>query len=442
MFAIRPIVGCLLAIILGSSSLSGQNPVPMDSLQEDLPRVFLDCQASGCDMDYLRTELTWLNFVRDRTLAMVHILATSQSTASGGTEVTIAFIGLGPLSARQDTLVAFSQQGDVQAERRQLIRRMIAQGMMRFVANTPLASRLNVTYSAPAAGTTVSATRGARDRWNLWVFRVGGNTFFNGEETYKYYNYNGYVEASRITADLKLNFGMNLNRSREEFSYDTSTTGEPAPLAVEVGRRKRASFNSLVAKSLNDHWSLGFQANAASDLRTNLKLGTRVGPAIEFDLFPYSQSTRRQMIFRYSVGIKTLSYDSLTIFDKTKETLPDHRLIIASEATQPWGSVFGSLSASQYLSEPSKYRIDGFMFAEWRVTRGLRLNFDLGYTKFRDQINLKKGTATPQEVLLRLRQLRTGYSYFGSVGLSYTFGSVFSNVVNPRFGQGSGNFFF
>ena len=82
------------------------------------------------------------------------------------------------------------------------------------------------------------------------------------------------------------------------------------------------------------------------------------------------------------------------------------------------------------------------MFAEWRVTRGLRLNFDLGYTKFRDQINLKKGTATPQEVLLRLRQLRTGYSYFGSVGLSYTFGSVFSNVVNPRFGQGSGNFFF
>jgi hypothetical protein len=438
----RALAGCILALALFAPGAQSQVMAPADSARDDLPRVFLDCQANGCDSDFLRTELTWLNFVRDRTLAMVHILATSQSTASGGTEVTIAFIGLGPHAARQDTITAFSQQGDVHAERRQLVRRMIAQGMLRFVANTPLASRLSVSYQAPTAGTTVSATRGARDKWNLWVFRIGGNTFFNGEETYKYYNYNGYVEASRITAGLKINLGINANRSREEFSYDTSTTGQPAPLVTEVGIRRRSNFNSLIAKSLNDHWSIGAQANASSDLRTNLKLGTRIGPAIEYDVFPYSQSTRRQIIIRYSVGIKTLKYDSLTIYDKLEETLPDHRLIVASEATQPWGSVYGSLSASQYLSEPSKYRIDGFMYAEWRITRGLRVNFDLGYTKFRDQINLKKGTATPQEVLLRLRQLQTGYSYYGSVGLSYTFGSVFSNVVNPRFSQNTGNFFF
>ena len=140
--------------------------------------------------------------------------------------------------------------------------------------------------------------------------------------------------------------------------------------------------------------------------------------------------------------MKAIKYDSLTIYDKLRETLPDHRLVVASEATQPWGSVFGSLTASQYLSEPSKYRIDGFMYAEWRITRGLRLNFDIGYTKYRDQINLKKGTASPEEVLLRLRQLQTGYSYYGSVGMSYTFGSVFSNVVNPRFTQNTGNWFF
>jgi hypothetical protein len=438
----RALLGGVAALVFLASPVRSQTPTPADSASDELPRVFLDCQANGCDNDFLRTELTWLNFVRDRTLAMVHILATSQSTASGGTEVTIAFIGLGSNASRQDTLTAFSRQSDVHAERRQLVRRMISQGMMRFVANTPLASRLSVAYQAPAAGTTVSATRGARDRWNLWVFRIGGNTFFNGEETYKYYNYNGYVEASRITADLKINLGINANRSREEFSFDTSSTGTPAPLVSEVAVRRRSNVNALVARSLNDHWSLGVQANASSDLRTNLKLGTRIGPAIEYDVFPYSQSTRRQIVMRYSVGLKTLKYDSLTIYDKLDETLPDHRLVIASEATQPWGSVFGSVSASQYLTEPSKYRIDGFMYAEWRVTRGLRVNFDIGYTKFRDQINLKKGTATPQEVLLRLRQLQTGYYYYGSVGLSYTFGSVFSNVVNPRFTQNTGNFFF
>lgn len=442
MFVPRALFGGIAALVIGSATAPAQVPTPPDSARDELPRVFLDCQASGCDDDFMRTELTWLNFVRDRTLAMVHILATSQSTASGGTEVTIAFIGLGAHSARQDTIIAFSQQSDVHAERRQMVRRMISQGMMRFVANTPLASRLSVSYQAPAASGSASATRGARDRWNLWVLRVGGNTFFNGEESYKYYNYNGYVEANRITADLKINLGINANRSKEEFSFDTSSTGQPAPLVVETALRRRSNANALVAKSLNEHWSLGAQANASSDLRTNLKLGTRIGPAIEYDVFPYSQSTRRQIVFRYSVGLKTLKYDSLTIYDKLNETLPDHRLIIASEATQPWGSVFGSVAASQYLSQPSKYRIDGFMYAEWRVTRGLRVNFDIGYTKFRDQINLKKGTATPQEVLLRLRQLQTGYYYYGSVGLSYTFGSVFSNVVNPRFTQNTGNFFF
>jgi hypothetical protein len=274
------------------------------------------------------------------------------------------------------------------------------------------------------------------------VFRIGGNSFFNGEQTYKYYNVNGNVSANRTTAAMKTELSINYNRSLERFSYDTSTTGALAPLVTVDSKRKNYNADALAAKSLNEHWSLGLQANAASSLRSNLKLGTRVGPAIEFDLFPYSQSTRRQLILRYSVGVKTLSYDSLTIYDKTRETLPDHRLIVASEATQPWGSVFGSVTTSQYLSDPSKFRIDGFMYAEWRITRGLRLNFDIGYTKFRDQINLKKGTATEQEVLLRLRQLQTGYAYYGSVGISYTFGSVFQNVVNPRFTQNTRGFFF
>ncbi|HEX6944469.1 MAG TPA: hypothetical protein VF128_16200, partial [Gemmatimonadaceae bacterium] len=119
--------------------------------------MFLDCQANGCDGDFLRTELTWLNFVRDRTLASVHVLATSQSTGGGGSEVTVAFIGLGTLSAKVDTVVQFSPQSDTFDERRQLLRRMISQGMLRFVANTPLASRLSVAYRAPAAGTVVDA---------------------------------------------------------------------------------------------------------------------------------------------------------------------------------------------------------------------------------------------------------------------------------------------
>jgi hypothetical protein len=34
-----------------------------------------------------------------------------------------------------------------------------------------------------------------------------------------------------------------------------------------------------------------------------------------------------------------------------------------------------------------------------------------------------------------LRQLRSGYEYRLSLGITYTFGSIFSAIVNPRFGR-------
>jgi hypothetical protein len=424
----------VIAVALSAATASAQVTARVDSTADDLPRVFLDCQANGCDDDYLRTELTWLNFVRDRTLALVHILATSQTTASGGTELTVAFIGLGPAREKADTVVVISRQGDTQDERRQLLRRVIGQGMVRYVANTPLAARLSLSYKAPAQGSVVSSTRGAADRWNLWVFRVSGGTFFNGEESYKYANVNGSVEARRTTAAGKIFLGVRGNRNEESY---TLPDGEEL-----VTKRRNFNMEASYIMSMGGHWSAGLQANASSSITSNLQLGTRFGPAIEYDVFPYTESTRRQLIFRYGVGVKNLDYDSMTVYDKLSERLPDHRFTVAAEATQPWGGIFGNVIASQYLNDMTKYRIDGFVGMNWRIVRGLNLGFDVGYTKLRDQINLKRGTASEEEVLLRLRQLQTGYYYFGSINLSYTFGSVFSNVVNPRFVQGIGSFFF
>jgi hypothetical protein len=50
-------------------------------------------------------------------------------------------------------------------------------------------------------------------------------------------------------------------------------------------------------------------------------------------------------------------------------------------------------------------------------------------------------------VLTQQRALQTSYQYNAFVGLSYTFGSIFNSVVNPRLdnlggGGGGGGFFF
>lgn len=75
-----------------------------------------------------------------------------------------------------------------------------------------------------------------------------------------------------------------------------------------------------------------------------------------------------------------------------------------------------------------------------RLFKGFSFNVFGDYSRIRDQIGLRKGEASTEDVLLRLRQLQSGYSYYVGFGISYSFGSIFNNVVNPRF-NGGNNFF-
>jgi hypothetical protein len=51
-----------------------------------------------------------------------------------------------------------------------------------------------------------------------------------------------------------------------------------------------------------------------------------------------------------------------------------------------------------------------------------------------DQLSLPKEDIATEEILLQRKQLATQYQYWASIGFSYTFGSIYNNIVNPRFG--------
>ena len=67
--------------------------------------------------------------------------------------------------------------------------------------------------------------------------------------------------------------------------------------------------------------------------------------------------------------------------------------------------------------------------------RAYQYNFGGGASLIHDQLGLVKAGATPEEVLLRRKELATQFEYFTMFGLSFTFGSIYNNVVNPRFGN-------
>lgn len=70
---------------------------------------------------------------------------------------------------------------------------------------------------------------------------------------------------------------------------------------------------------------------------------------------------------------------------------------------------------------------------EWRVYRGLSLSFNARAAIIRDDRAVLKGDASVEEVLLQLRKLSSTYSFQAGFGISYSFGSIYNNVVNPRF---------
>jgi hypothetical protein len=142
----------------------------------------------------------------------------------------------------------------------------------------------------------------------------------------------------------------------------------------------------------------------------------------------------------YTVGHVYHRYRETTVFGKDREQLLDHRTEFGISMKQPWGGLSAVTNFSQYLNEPSKYSLGTFGGANIRVFKGFSVNAFGEYNRTRNQIYLPRGLASTEEVLLRQRQLASGYQYFLNFGISYSFGSIFNNIVNPRFGGVSFDF--
>ena len=165
----------------------------------------------------------------------------------------------------------------------------------------------------------------------------------------------------------------------------------------------------------------------------NQNLRTIARVALEYNIFPYVEATRRELSFRYGVALVSYRYADTTVFDKIRETLPMHFVEASYRTRQPWGSANVNFQHSNFLPEASKRtsQINGSFSV--RIFKGLNLNAGGGYEWIRDQVYLPKGEQNAVDVLLRRRALLTGFQYFSHFGVSYTFGSIYNNVVNLRF---------
>jgi len=425
------VVGALvLAASFGLPAFAGQETAEnadqkaqvanLVELKQKAPKVFIDCHE--CDIDYIRTEIPFVNYVRDRKEADVHVLITTQSTGSGGTEYTLSFIGQGPYEGTNNTLVYASNTTDTEEEIRRGYVAVLKMGLVSYTARTPIRDLLSVDFKEKVKPTDVV------DPWKFWVFSVsaGGDAEMQSQRSETTFEID--VSANKITPDIKLQMGLWAQFDRESYDYQNKTI---------TGRRENGSFSGLFVKSLGEHWSAGVFVDVESSTYENIDFSLRATPALEYDLFPYAESTRRQLRFMYRIGPQFARYREETLFGKMRETLFGQSLSATVEIKEPWGSLEASLVGSHLFQDFNKNRLELNTELSFRILKGLDFNVHGGFERIRDQLSLPKGDATLEEILLQQKELRTEYDLNFDVSLSFTFGSIFSNVVNPRFGSSS-----
>ncbi|NSW45645.1 MAG: hypothetical protein HPY79_07515 [Bacteroidales bacterium] len=401
-----------LLVTLISFELLAQNK---DSLKVN---VYIRC--SYCDNSYIRNELKSVNYARDISDANVIVLGMSEQTGSGGEKYRFIFEGKNEFKGMNDTLIFESAQDATTEEIRNLYMHHLKLGLLPYFLKTPLGKKIEFEYPE----TTTTQTTLSTDPWKGWVISLSTNGSFNGEQSSKSLNIYSNLRIYKITDGWKLTMGASNNYSKSNYSYDEYT--------YEYVNRSYNSYIQYVL-SMSDHWSFGMFTSAGSSTFNNFNLNTSLKPALEYNVFPYKMSFEKQLRISYKIGANYVDYIDTTIFLKTKEILPEQDLSINFGLVKKWGDIDISIYGSQYLHDLELYELGSYINFSVRIIKGLSVGLAAGYSMIRNQINLSKSDVTQEELLLRQRQIKTDYSYWGYLGLSYTIGSKFNNIVNPRF---------
>ncbi len=220
-------------------------------------KVYLDC--NNCFGDYIREEVDMVEYVRDPAEADVHIIVSSSDTGSGGTERAVALIGVGRFKGIDFKSRALSQSGDTEDTQRQRLATAITIGLLNYLSSDGDQRRADRRSRADGA----AGPGRPRDRP---VEFLGDEPAGLGRDDRRRKQPRARPERrARRRSDyrrLEDHDGLRDRIQREDFDLD-----EDEPLRAI---RNERDFDALVARSLNDHWSVGGRASIDSSTFDNI----------------------------------------------------------------------------------------------------------------------------------------------------------------------------
>lgn len=414
---------CLLVLLFLSIGTATQAQV---NENENL-KVFLDCRGrANCDLNFFRTKVPYVDYVRDQGLADIHVLVNTINTANGGRKYTIQYIEMDSYSETpaQEILFDTPPNATIDEVRNRFINQF-AIGLVPYLINTPASEKIIIS-STMTFEENVKENQEKQaefDPWNYWVFEAGFDVEANFEAARTQTELRTDLDVTRVTDELRIGNFIYYRSNNQTFKQEEGNI---------VRRIQRYGFFSRAVFSINDHWSAGIRGNARHDNFRNIDLSYGAGPAVEFSIFPYEEAIYREFTVAYSTGFNNRQYLEETIYQQTSELLFDQSLEVALRLRKPWGSIFTSLRGRHFFHDFSKNSVELNNNINVRIVQGLAVRFRTNFEFINDQLSLPRGEVSLEDLLLSQRQLATNYDFSFSVGINYTFGSIYNNIINTR----------
>ena len=384
--------------------------------QSEKVKVFLSCR---CDDDFIKQNTLVFDYVRDRTLSDIEVFVFEISNAGGGRKYSFEYKGKNAFQNMGNEISTNIPSNLTFVEAREKLLNTYKLGMVYFLQNTSFQNQLEVTfYDDKNKPEELSL-----DQWKNWVFEVSGSFNLENEKSIREEEYNLGLEVDRVTEIWRIRSDFGMLRSVKFFSGDEESYNS---------ERKRTFFSGSIVKSLSNHFSTGVFGYYLNDTFRNYRSFFNFSPALEYNLFPYSEVLTREITLAYKIGYNFYEYFEKTIYGFLNQEMFNQSLTLNLRYREKWGSIYSYLVASQFLDQPDQSRLTLNNNINLRIIRGLSLRISGNFQLIRDQINLPQGEASIEDLLLRQRQISTNFQNRISLGLSYTFGSIFNNIVNTR----------
>ncbi len=419
----RKVLPLLTFILLIQVSFAQNNPAPRRL------KVFVDC-LTGCDLNYIRSEVNIIDYSLDRQAADVHVLINDQNTGSGGDEYQLIFFGQNQFRNMRDTLRFVNEANNTDFEERALLVKYIKLGLTPFIAKTQMAGAIDIKMKIEETDSSKKAgqLQVAKDKWNYWVINTGASGNIQMDAVYTQSRFNGSVNVTRITEEVKIGFELEGSKTKTQYEFEDSSG-----VIKIINKNDEFNLEHYYVKSINQHWSWAYQGEWFRNTFSNFKSGYILRTGIEYNIFPYKLVNTKKFTLAYILDGRKNFYIDTTLFEKKKETLYGHEVEAKLSVNQKWGRININMSYHNYFHNWKFFNLGLNTAFDIRITGGLSFFVFSGAQLVRDQLYLPKQGAKPEEVLTRRRQLASGYQFFTDFGFNYRFGSKLNNFVNPRF---------